>query len=603
MQYNDESANIEATEAISELPPPNDVSIAYTKIVEEIVNVDLYKKEDTTHNHLTITKHHCNVSKPQEVTIAQESEIENFKQDNAGQQHVEKMMVEVVTVSEFDLNPSVPGAVTVTTKSGDKGLQSWVTPQKLMSNVGTNLERCVLALGGAVHEAVEGGIKFGHKTRDQAVTIAATVAAAARTSSSSTADQHGCSEVVALRAVEESKRLAYLFAEERRKGAVSPPEGAPSSYMHHDIIDAFRSGLPQLTKPASRFVNGDTSVYQGAVIPAGESKHRDTYDDANSGRISDEDFQMFLSWWSTSEKVSLGSKQQRHKKDEKLKGPSVVVNNGELSDEQLSHFFSLCTPIHNPPSLVRENKYAKVSDAIEPRIYGNNLSKGELSDEEFNRFVSEWSTCEKRSLSFRETKADLSQSYRNDGTLTDSDFKKFLYWWSTTKRSIDSHIAGKALVNNCDSFSFKSVEISSSVIPDEFFIPDTGEEMSSEGIELELEDGTIVISPYFGGHVELRGIDDWDFIDSAIDDNAMLGSAAVTIGSSLFREDWTRSIEAITAPTVTVSNVSGVALSKESSRVSLDSSLSLVSAVSTEFDESEMSIVSSVESIESWSSM
>lgn len=236
----------------------------------------------------------------------------------------------------------------------------------------------------------------------------------------------------------------------------------------------------------------------------------------------------------------------------------------------------------------------------------NNSDNGQLSDEDFNHFISVWSTCEKRALLSKGVKTDTVSPKSDDGTMSDDDFLHFLCWWSTTKKAIDSLVVSRSsskTLPDTDSLSFRSVEIASCDIHSASSNPCADPEMSSEGMELELEDGTIVISPCFGGYIEVEGNEEWDFIDAAAEETEMLGQAAVTIGSSLFQEDLTRSTEALSEPTIIISNASDVALPKTTSRVSLDSSLSLVSAASSELDDSDMSFVSSGDSLDSWSSV
>ncbi len=122
-------------------------------------------------------------------------------------------------------------------------------------------------------------------------------------------------------------------------------------------------------------------------------------------------------------------------------------------------------------------------------------------------------------------------------------------------------------------------------------------------MELELEDGTVVISPAFSNYVEVRDGDDWDFVDASMEDSVMLGRAAVTLGISMFQEDLTRSNEAISEPTVVISNTSDVLLSKSASQVSLDTLVSFASSATSEDYSDDMSFVSSVESVASWTSV
>jgi hypothetical protein len=41
-------------------------------------------------------------------------------------------------------------------------------------------------------------------------------------------------------------------------------------------------------------------------------------------------------------------------------------------------------------------------------------------------------------------------------------------------------------------------------------------------MELELEDGTVVISPAFSDYVEVHDGDDWDFVDASMEDSVTL---------------------------------------------------------------------------------
>ncbi len=556
-------------------------------------------------------------SLPAEVLSVTDEGIEEPKSLGAEPHHGNDMVTEEVVISDFKFSPVMPEVVAVAPNKGGSESTSQDVPQKLIDEVGLNLERCLLALGGVVHEAVEGGIKFSHKTKEQAAVIVAAVTAVTGvkknwdSNTTSIVSEEG--KKLDSIAEERRKLIAFLSEESKKKASFTAKRSTrtanDASLKNHGMLNRIRSNLSNICNPLkplndnvaksspSKTISVDESIHQGASI-----------DKSNCGQISDKDFQQFLSWWSTCEKETVSSKQINARQHEDAKKsnkqlPVPAKHSGELSDELLAHFFNLCSHINAPPAATKPN-FAFQGGLREPTATTSNQNNGQLSDEEFNRFISAWSTCEKQSVPSPKSKAPVLN--KNDGMLNDEEFQNFLSWWSTTKRAIERLVVNRTLSEtliDSNSLSFRSVEIDSSDKQDGTVDSDASFESKIGRVELELEDGTIVISPYFSDNIEIRGDEEWDFVDAATEENEMLGRAAVTLGLSLFQEDLTRSTEALSEPTVVISNASDFVLSKTLSRVSLDSSVSLVSSESSEEGSSEMSFVSSVESVASWSSV
>ena len=102
---------------------------------------------------------------------------------------------EGVTISEFTFKPSMPEVVAVTHDRRVKAPKPTVAPPNLMGNVGMNLERCVLALGGAVYEIVEEGIKVSHKSKKHASALAASTVAVIPETKKRTAEKLNASNI------------------------------------------------------------------------------------------------------------------------------------------------------------------------------------------------------------------------------------------------------------------------------------------------------------------------------------------------------------------------------------------------------------------------
>jgi len=149
-------------------------------------------------------------------------------------------------------------------------------------------------------------------------------------------------------------------------------------------------------------------------------------DNSNCGQISDKDFQQFLSWWSTCKKGTVISKQltNRHVEegDTSKKIAEPVRYSGELSDELLAHFFSICSDAHSSPMDAKQT-FLMRGLVKEPTARTSTQNDGQLSDEDFNSFMSAWSTCE-RPFAHKSIAPAL---LKNDGMLHDEEFQNFMH--------------------------------------------------------------------------------------------------------------------------------------------------------------------------------
>jgi hypothetical protein len=558
---------------------------------------------------------HVDAAQCEAVVSDEES---HFHKESKGNEEVEQpkseggMFIEEVMISDFNFNPVMPLVVTGTSKRCGNESLCRDHSHKLIDDFGLNLERCVLALGGVVHEAVEGGIKFSNKTKEKAAVIVAAVARAKDNARSNVSySSRECMRLDSF-AEEHGPSLTYLNEESKKERNSKSKRGTRALSIeflkNHDMLNRIRSNLSNISG-SSKTSHDDVIDSSPNLLCTPEEGIHDgiSNDNSNCGQISDKDFQQFLSWWSTCEKGTVISKQltDRHVEEAHMskKIAAPVRYSGELSDELLAHLFSVCSDAHSPTMDAKQTCLMR-GLAKEPTALTSTQNDGQLSDEDFNSFMSAWSTCEKPFGT--PPKLIVPALLKNDGMLRDEEFHNFMRWWSTTKKAFDGLVQSNSFSGGStdnDSQSFRSVEIASSAKLVCSVSSDASLESRGRRMELELEDGTVVISPAFSDYVEVRDGDDWDFVDASMEDSIMLGRAAVTLGISMFQEDLTRSNEAISEPTVVTSNTSDVLFTKSTSQVSLDTLVSFASSAASEDYSDDMSFVSSVESVASWASV
>lgn len=518
--------------------------------------------------------------------------------------------IEEVTISDFNFHPVMPLVVTGASKGCGNESLSRDPSQKLIDDFGLNFERCILALGGVVHEAVEGGIKLSNKTKEHAAVIVAAVTQAKDNASNSVTISSREWKRIHSFAEERGSSLSPLNEDKKKERNLKSKRGTRTVSIeflkNHDMLNRIRNNLSNITVSSKTTHDEMVDTSPNLTCTQDQGIHDGiSTDKSNCGQISDKDFQQFLSWWSTCEKGTIVSQQLTNRNVEEGHSNEIaapMMSNEELSDELLAHFFSICSKTYSPTT---DSKQSLLLRRLvkEPLARTCTQDNGQLSDEDFNSFMSAWSTCEKPSGI--PPKSIVPASLKNDGMLHDEEFQNFMRWWSTTKKAFDGLVLKNSFSGgsiDSDSKSFRSVDIASSAKLVGSVSSDASLESKSGRMELELEDGTIVISPDFNDYVEIRDSDDWDFVDASMGDSDMIGRAAVTLGISMFQEDLTRSNEALSEPTVVISNASDVILSKTTSQVSLDTLVSLVSSATSE-DYSDMSFVSSVESVASWASV
>ncbi len=516
------------------------------------------------------------------------------------------VFIEEVMISDFNFNPVMPLVVTGASKRCGNESLCRDHSHKLIDDFGLNLERCVLALGGVVHEAVEGGIKFSNKTKEQAAVIVAAVARAKNNARSNASTLSLECKRLGSFVEEHGPSLTFLNESKKERNSKFNRGTSIEFLKNHDMLNRIRSNLSIISGSSKNSHDDVIDSSPNLMCTRGEGIHDGiSNDNSNCGQISDKDFQQFLSWWSTCEKGTVISKQltNRHVEegDTSKKIAEPVRYSGELSDELLAHFFSICSDAHSSPMDAKQT-FLMRGLVKEPTARTSTQNDGQLSDEDFNSFMSAWSICE-RPFAHKSIAPAL---LKNDGMLHDEEFQNFMRWWSTTKKAFDGLVQSNSFSGGStdnDSQSFRSVEIASSAKLVCSVSSDASLEARGRRMELELEDGTVVISPAFSNYVEVRDGDDWDFVDASMEDSVMLGRAAVTLGISMFQEDLTRSNEAISEPTVVISNTSDVLLSKSASQVSLDTLVSFASSATSEDYSDDMSFVSSVESVASWTSV
>lgn len=563
-------------------------------------------------NGMSVT--HVDAAQCEAVAMDEESQLRG---EISGNEAIEQpkgecdKFIEEVMISDFNFHPVMPLVVTGASNGCGNESLSRDSSQKLLDDFGLNFERCVLALGGVVHEAVEGGIKFSNKTKEHAAVIVAAVTQAKNNASSNVTISSREWNRIRSFAEERGSSISPLNEHKKKERNLKSKRGTRTATIeflkNHDILNRIRNNLSNISVVPKTSHDEIVDTCPNLMCPQDEViRDGISTDKSNCGQLSDKDFQQFLSWWSTCEKGAIVSQQltNMHVEEGHMSNEMAapVKSDEELSDEMLAHFFSICSKTYSPTTDPKQSLLLRrlVKKPLARACTQNN---GQLSDEDFNSFMSAWSTCEKPSGT--PSKSIVPAPLKNDGMLHDEEFQNFMRWWSTTKKAFDGLVRKHSFSGgsiDSDSKSFRSVDIASSAKLVGSISSDASLESKSGRVEFELEDGTIVISPDFSDYVEIRDSDDWDFVDASMGDSDMLGRAAITLGISMFQEDLTRSNEALSEPTVVISNASEVFLSKTTSQVSLDTSVSLVSSATSE-DYSDMSFVSSVESVASWASV